>query len=249
MDKIKIIQDDAWQSLKEVTNARIALGSVGTAIPQREILKFKLAHAQAKDAIMCELDKKSLKSKFSSLNIPIYEVKSAVSSRDEYLKRPDLGRKLCSESIDELQSIKNEYEVVFILADGLSAEAINKYAYPFIEEFKRIVDSNFDCVLVMAEQARVAIGDEIGQILKAKFSIVLIGERPGLSSPESMGVYTTFKPQIGFTDERRNCISNIHNKGLNPKDGAMILNYLFKESMRLQISGVSLKVNLNKLLD
>lgn len=249
MDKLQIIQEDAWHSLKELTNARIALGSVGTSLPQREVLKFKLAHAQAKDAIRCELDKKALKNIFTDFEMPLYMVKSAVTSRDEYLKRPDLGRKLNQPSIAELQALKASYEVVFILADGLSAEAINHYAYPLLAAFKAEIDSDMNGALILAEQARVAIGDEIGQLLNANFSIVLIGERPGLSSPESLGVYTTYKPQMGFTDERRNCISNIHNEGLKPTDGARILSYLFKESMRLKISGVSLKIDLHKVLE
>tara|TARA_R110002051_G_scaffold315223_1_gene393353 strand:- start:594 stop:953 length:360 start_codon:yes stop_codon:yes gene_type:complete len=112
----------------------------------------------------------------------------------------------------------------------------------------KALDIQYDSAIVIAEQARVALGDEIGQLLKAKFSIVLIGERPGLSAPESMGVYTTFQPQVGFTDERRNCISNIYSKGLQPEDGAVILKYLFKESMRLRNSGVALKIDLDKLL-
>ena len=248
MDKVKIIQDDAWYSLKELTNARIALGSVGTAIPQREVLKFRLAHAQAKDAIVNTLDKESLKVKFSALEMPIYEVKSAVTSRDEYLKRPDLGRQLNSQSKEKLKALKNSLDLVFVLADGLSAAAINTHAYPLIAAFKNGLDTPYDSAIVIAEQARVALGDEIGQLLKAKFSIVLIGERPGLSAPESMGVYTTFQPQVGFTDERRNCISNIHSKGLQPEDSAVILKYLFKESMRLHISGVALKIDLVKLL-
>ncbi|MBO0321286.1 ethanolamine ammonia-lyase subunit EutC [Muricauda sp. CAU 1633] len=244
-----LVKKDAWDNLSSFTNARIALGSVGNSIPLKEVLQFKLAHAHAKDAIYTELDIPFLEKEIQSLGFPIWTVKSKVQNREEYLKRPDFGRLLNTTSEELFRNSTNEFDIIFVLADGLSAEAVNTNAISLLKEVLPQLDSNYNVGFVLTTHARVALGDAIGTQLKAKFTAVLIGERPGLSSPESMGIYTTYAPTKGLTDERRNCISNIHKNGLTPKQGALLLNYLIQQSFAKQISGVALKINLKELLD
>ncbi|MFD2099876.1 ethanolamine ammonia-lyase subunit EutC [Flagellimonas iocasae] len=244
-----LVKKDGWDNLSAYTNARIALGSVGNSIPLKEVLQFKLAHAHAKDAIYTELDVSLLENEIRSLGFPVWKVQSKVQNREEYLKRPDLGRVLSEASEQLLQNADQTLDIVFILADGLSAEAVNTNAIPLLKEALPHLDSKYKMGFVLATHARVALGDAIGTQLNSKFTAVLIGERPGLSSPESMGIYTTYAPSKGLTDERRNCISNIHKNGLNPKQGAMLLNYLIQHSFAKQISGVGLKINLKDLLE
>lgn len=244
-----LVKKDGWDNLSQYTNARIALGSVGNSIPLKEVLQFKLAHAHAKDAIYTELDIPLLEKEIESLGFQVYKVKSKVENREEYLKRPDLGRVLDEASEQLLQKSSEVLDIVFVLADGLSAEAVNTNAITLLKEALPHLDSQYKIGFVLAENARVAFGDSIGTQLNVKFTAMLIGERPGLSSPESMGIYTTYAPSKGLTDERRNCISNIHKNGLNPKQGASLLNYLIQQSFAKQISGVGLKINLKELLE
>lgn len=145
-----------------------------------------------------------------------------------------------------MKSIKNKYDLIFILTDGLSANAVNSHA---LEVLKLILPqlNTFSVAICIVSEGRVAIGDEIGMLLKAKFTAILIGERPGLSSPKSMGIYTTYAPQLGFTDERRNCISNIHENGLSYTDATRLLDYLIAQSFLKKLSGVTLKVELQQL--
>ena len=244
-----LVKKDAWDNLSAYTNARIALGSVGNSIPLKEVLQFKLAHAHAKDAIYTELDIPFLEKEIQSLGFPVWKVQTKVQNREEYLKRPDFGRILNKDSAQLLQNAAQTLDIVFVLADGLSAAAVNTNAIPVLKEILPQLDSKHKIGFVLATHARVALGDAIGIQLNAKFTAVLIGERPGLSSPESMGIYTTYAPITGLTDERRNCISNIHKNGLNPKQGALLLNYLIQQSFAKQISGVGLKINLKELLE
>lgn len=242
------VQNDPWENLKGFTNARIALGSTGNSIPLDEVLQFRFAHAKAKDAIESKLDIDRLKNVLQSWNYPFWEVQSRVVDRDEYLKRPDLGRKLDESSQSLLQEAQTKFDIVFVIADGLSANAINKNAVPFLKEMLLKLDG-YKIGFVLATFARVALGDPIGANLNAKFVVMCIGERPGLSSPESMGIYTTYAPKLGLTDERRNCISNIHTNGLDSKQASSILLYLIKQSFAEQISGVDIKINVKELLD
>ncbi|GLU43503.1 ethanolamine ammonia-lyase subunit EutC [Allomuricauda sp. NBRC 101325] len=242
------IKKDPWEDLKTFTNARIALGSTGNAIPLDEVLQFRFAHAKAKDAIESELNIDSIKEEIESWGFSVWEVKSQVSHRDEYLQRPDLGRKLDEISEKELQESPQEFDLVFVIADGLSANAINKNAIPLLKELLPKLEG-YKIGFVLAKMARVALSDPIGILLKAKFVAMCIGERPGLSSPESMGIYTTYAPQLGLTDERRNCISNIHSNGLNSKEGTALLFYLIRQSFDKKISGVDIKINLKDLLE
>jgi ethanolamine ammonia-lyase small subunit len=240
----KIESTDPWQKLKQFTNARVALGNVGNSLPLKEVLALKLAHARAKDAIDTTLDTRLLRSQIEKYDLPFYEFRSQVTDRNEYLQRPDLGRKL---SRDGLQKVYEKVDIVLVLTDGLSAVAVNKYCHQIVEEIFPEIVKNYSVAVVIVEQGRVAVGDEVAELFQADFVAVFIGERPGLSSPESMGIYTTFQAKKGFTDEKRNCISNIHYQGLSNQHAASLLRYLIQQSFALQLSGVALKID-SKLL-
>ena len=242
-----LIQEDPWSTLRTYSKARIALGHVGGSLPLREVLDFKLAHANAKDAINSVLDTEKLVTQLEAFEVPIFQVKSQIEHRNEYLKRPNLGRKLDLNSAEQLMGTNQQFDLVFVLADGLSAEAINSHSVEVLNQILPELTPKYSIAIVIASQARVALGDEIGSLLGAKFTAIFIGERPGLSSPKSMGIYTTYAPELGLTDERRNCISNIHEDGLTYVEAAEILKYLISESFRLKISGVELKLNIPKL--
>ena len=239
------VQQDPWEHLKQFTRARIALGRTGISVPLKETLQFKLAHAYAKDAVFSALDIPLLQQQLAVYNKPVITVKSRNTSRQHYLQRPDLGKKLTDKDELKLQSHAKETDIAIVIADGLSATAINLHS----EAILRLLIPLFHekqyslAPLVLAEQARVALGDEIAAFLKAKLVIVFIGERPGLSVSDSLGVYITYNPSSGLTDEKRNCISNIHGEGLSYEGAARKIDYLVSESLRLQLSGVQLKDN------
>jgi ethanolamine ammonia-lyase small subunit len=240
----KIIQTDPWQSLRAFTAARIALGRTGAALPLKETLDLRLAHAHARDAVYSLLNRQQLNEQFISLGLPFIELKSMARDRAEYLQRPDLGRMVEEE---KLESLKKDYpegcDVLIILADGLSATAINKHAFPLLKLLlEPLASIGFKTgPLVLIEQARVAVGDPVSQALGAKLSLVFIGERPGLSSPDSLGVYLTYAPRPGLTDESRNCISNIRPEGLVYEAAVQKILYLVAASFKLGLSGVMLK--------
>lgn len=242
----KSVEPDPWQSLKNFTDARIALGHTGGAIPLKEVLQFRLAFAHAKDAVYSHLDWPKLEQKLVQMELLYLQLHSRAMARSVYLQRPDWGRSLNEASVALLQNIeKKEGDIAIVLADGLSATAINQHALPLLQRLVPLLQkANFHLAPIsVVEQARVAIGDEIGHLLQAKLVLVLIGERPGLSSPYSMGAYLTYAPEPGLTDERRNCISNIRPEGLPYEMAAQKLFYLIQESLRLQLSGVDLKDN------
>jgi ethanolamine ammonia-lyase small subunit len=244
----EIIQQDPWASLKAFTTARIALGRTGTAIPLREVLNFRLAHAHARDAVYSALAVNVLQEQLHGFLLPLLLLHSKAVDRYEYLQRPDKGRVLDAESIALLKAADSNYvgkEVAIILADGLSATAMNVHTLPLlsllIPMFKKAGLSL--APICMVQQGRVASGDEVGEILQAKVTLMLIGERPGLSAADSMGAYITFAPRQGITDEARNCISNIREEGLQYEAAAEKIVYLIKEAIRLQLTGVNLKDN------
>jgi ethanolamine ammonia-lyase small subunit len=245
-EKKSAVTADPWQSLQSLTAARIALGRTGVSVPLQEALNFKLAHAHARDAVYSSLDVHALHTALESFDLPIYHLKSAVTNREEYLKRPDRGRRLDTTSVNTLTAIEhNPSDVAFVLADGLSATAINRHAIPVLQNTIAALRGAAITLapLCIVEQARVAIGDAIGQLLCAKIVVILIGERPGLTSPDSMGAYITYNPSVGLTDESRNCISNIRPEGLVYTDAATKIVYLAQEALRLKLSGVELKDN------
>jgi len=231
------------KSLRDYTPARVDLGRAGHSLPTRELLDFQLAHAQARDAVHLPLDVTSLA---IELNIPSITLASAARDRTTYLRRPDLGRQLNPDSQERLAKLKSNYDAVFVIADGLSALAVHRHATPLLEAILPNLDWNIAPVTIV-QQGRVAIGDEIGEILGAKLSVVLIGERPGLSSPDSLGIYLTWNPRPGRTDAERNCISNVRTEGLSYTLAAHKLLFLMNESRRLKLSGVPLKESARSL--
>jgi ethanolamine ammonia-lyase small subunit len=241
-----IIQSDPWADLKEYTAARIALGRTGTAEPLQALLQFRLAHAHARDAVYAVLDQQMLLNELQSLNSASFTLQTQAAGRSEYLQYPDKGRRLHVKAQDQLKEFNSTgYDVCLVLADGLSATAINSHAIPLLKLLLPLFDKASLSVapVCIVQEGRVAIGDECGYLLKAKLVAVLIGERPGLSSPDSLGVYLTWNPTPGLTDEARNCISNIRPEGLNYYTAAEKLFFLINESLRLQLSGVALKDN------
>jgi ethanolamine ammonia-lyase small subunit len=247
----EIVIANNWDFLKEYTDARIALGRVGNSIPTAALLKFQLAHAMAKDAVYSALDITKLKIELSDLGLNVIELHSKAQNREEYLKRPDLGRSLNSESFQVIHNYlkalpAQNFDLSIVLVDGLSSQAIQTNAIPFLIEFVALA-KNENWMLApisIVSQGRVAIGDDVASALKAEIVVVMIGERPGLSSPDSMGIYLTYKPLTGFTDESRNCISNIRPKGLSYQEAAQALYYLVKAAKSLKLSGVNLKEDL-----
>ncbi|THC45290.1 ethanolamine ammonia-lyase subunit EutC [Massilia sp. Mn16-1_5] len=239
-----IIPPDPWQALRRFTAARIALGHTGISQPTQVQLDFQLAHARARDAVHQALDTASLAPALAAAwpGEPLC-LHSAAENRNVYLQRPDLGRRLDAPSRALLAPHTKDYDLAIVVADGLSALAIELNATPFLAALhSRLAHDKWTLApLCIVEQGRVAIGDEVGELLKARMVVVLIGERPGLSSPDSMGLYLTWAPRVGLTDERRNCISNVRPAGLAVQDAAIKLHYLLQEARRRQLSGVELK--------
>lgn len=246
---------DPWDKLRQFTQARIGIGRVGTSIPTEELLRFQLSHAQAIDAVHVPLDNKRLLSDLSNKNVlnrclPALLLHSEANDRLTYLQRPDLGRKLNQESIDGLKvhsdSQPSPYDLVIVIADGLSSYAINHHAAPFLDALVALLlqDSKRSwniAPLCIVHQGRVAVGDDVGEAINAREVLVLIGERPGLSSPDSLGLYLTWHPHRGTEDSLRNCISNIRPEGLSYQAAAHKCFYLLEESRQLKLTGVGLK--------
>ncbi|MEC5218827.1 ethanolamine ammonia-lyase small subunit [Actimicrobium sp. GrIS 1.19] len=230
--------DNPWQALRLFTAARIALGRAGVSLPTDAQLAFQLAHAQARDAVHLELDVEQLQ---HALGQPCLRLHSAAADRTVFLQRPDLGRRLDEPSRARLQP--HPADLAFVLVDGLSAPAIMRHAAPFLHlMLLRAAQQGWSVApLCIVEQGRVAIGDEIGALLGARAVVVLIGERPGLSAPDSMGLYLTWQPRVGLTDASRNCISNVRPAGLPCAAAVDKLQYLLAEAMRRKLSGVALK--------
>jgi ethanolamine ammonia-lyase small subunit len=239
------VRQDAWRSLRELTPARIALGRAGGSLPTAAHLDFQLAHARARDAVHSPLDVSALGDGLRAEGHHVLTVHSAAAGREEYLQRPDLGRRLDEASRDRLRSKApaEPVDVVFALVDGLSPVAVESHAPPLLElVVARLRQLDWTVgPIVLVEQGRVAIGDEIGSLLGAGQVAVLIGERPGLSSPDSLGVYLTHDPRPGRRDSDRNCVSNIRPEGLGYNGAAHTLCYLMTEARRRGLTGVHLK--------
>jgi ethanolamine ammonia-lyase small subunit len=227
---------DPWIALRGTTRARIGLGRTGDALPVKDILEFQLAHARARDAVHTPLDTDAIARSIAPL--PSLTVRSKAPDRETYLRRPDLGRQLdpaCQ------AGLTGPSDVVFVIADGLSPVGVQLHAAPFLKACLDRLPGWSVAPIVIATQARVALGDEIGAQLQADFCVVLIGERPGLSVANSLGVYLTYHPQIGRRDSERNCISNIHADGLSYEAAADMLAWLMTEARRHKLTGVALK--------
>ncbi len=234
--------------LRDYTMARVELGRAGSSVPSRALLDFQLAHAKARDAVHLPLAVNSLVVELKQKGLESITLASGARDRDEYLRCPDLGRRLSTGSRERLSALRAEYDAAFVIADGLSALAVHRHAVPLLELLFRDLDWRIAPVAIV-EQGRVAIGDEIGELLGARMVVILIGERPGLSSPDSLGAYLTWQPRPGRTDAERNCISNIRAEGLSYAAAAHNLLFLMKESWRLKLSGVRLKENASLIGD
>jgi len=238
---------DAWIALRQKTDARIALGRSGGSLPTSEWLKFGLAHAQARDAVHVALDVDRLQHDLmGSLSDAhdIISISSQVTGRDEYLRRPDLGRKLAATSSELLSKRESDRcDLVLIIADGLSATATQRYAAPVATMLlQHLREQNWHVgPLVIATGARVGLMDEIGTMLHAEIALILLGERPGLSACDSLGAYFTYGPGTNRTDADRNCISNIQDRGLSPERATQTLLFLLNQARLRKLSGVTLK--------
>ncbi len=246
MDKSKptTVIDNPWQRLREFTPARIALGRAGVSLPTRPLLEFQFAHARARDAVHHPIDSAELQQQLTDKGHEVIVLHSAAADRQIYLQRPDLGRRLDKDSRSRLESREPDtFDAAFVIADGLSAFAVQQNAVRFFEVMMTRLNREGWRVapVALVEQGRVAIGDEIGELLGAAMVAVLIGERPGLSSPDSLGIYLTYAPRVGLTDEARNCISNVRRRGLSYAAAAHKLYYLMSEARTRKLSGVRLK--------
>ena len=239
------IAADPWGALRRFTDARIALGRAGASLPTAPLLAFNLSHAQARDAVHTPLDTQALRRELDSRRLASIEVQSAARSREEYLRRPDLGRVLDAQSAERLAvyatSAESSRDLVFVVADGLSSRAAALHAIPLIDRTIAQLKGWHVGSIVVATQARVAIGDQIGELMKAAMVAVMIGERPGLSSPASLGVYLTYRPAVGRSDAERNCISNVRPEGLCYDAAAFKLVHLLEGARSRKLTGVGLK--------
>ncbi len=243
------VTTNPWLRLRSFTDARIGLGRAGISIPTQPLLQFQLAHAKARDAVHTPLDVRSLLPHLQLLQAgkPPLQLHSQASDRALYLQRPDYGRLLDEASVARLgdSAVAKNAELAIVIADGLSALAIEENVVPFLRRLLPSLTEGDDpwqlAPLCVVEQGRVAVGDHVGELLQADCVLMLIGERPGLSSPDSMGLYLTWKPRRGLTDASRNCISNIRPAGLSYSDACRRTLYLLNEARRLKLSGVQLK--------
>lgn len=236
--------NDAWTLLREYTDARIALGRSGASLPTREVLNFGLAHAQARDAIHQPFASDSLAEQLAALDLQPLTVHSAATDRHVYLNRPDLGRQLCDESRERLKnSTPRGQDLLLVIGDGLSSHAVHRQAVPLIRALLPYLETLGISLapVVLAHQSRVALGDDIGDMLGCKAVAILIGERPGLSSPDSLGVYLTWKPERSRLESERNCISNIRPEGLGYDAAAFKLAWLLEQAFLRRLTGVKLK--------
>ncbi len=229
-----------WARLRTLTAARIGQARTGASLATAPLLEFRLAHARARDAVHAELDDAKLA---AALGQPVLAVTTAAADRRTYLMRPDLGRRLTAEAEAALTARAGEYDLAIALVDGLSAQAVQDHAVPLlVAALPALCAEKYRIApLVMVRQGRVAIGDAIATALGAAAVAVLIGERPGLSAPDSLGAYLTWHPRLGSTDADRNCISNIRPEGIGAAEAAFKLVFLLREMRARGLSGVGLK--------
>ncbi|MBX9646246.1 MAG: ethanolamine ammonia-lyase subunit EutC [Xanthobacteraceae bacterium] len=234
------------ERLRELTPARVGLGRAGASLPTDALLAFTLDHARARDAVHAAFDTAHLAAGLTSLGLSVVAVSSQARNRADYLRRPDLGRMLDSGSRRVLADQGcDPGQLAIVIGDGLSPAAVNVHAVELVRHLvPRLAEAGIGLGLgpaIVASGARVALGDEIGALLGARMVVMLIGERPGLSAPDSLGAYLTFGPRIGLTDAERNCVSNIHGAGLGYEDAAFKIAWLVREGLARQLTGVALK--------
>ena len=234
----------SMMDLRGLTPARVALGRAGASLPTTALLEFTLDHARARDAVHAAFDSQALVAALRDLGLEGLDVRSRAGSRGDYLKRPDLGRRLDQASQQALAGKSGGAgQLALVIGDGLSPTAVHAHA---IELVRRLIpqlaaDQIKVADVAVASGARVALGDEIGAILGARMVVMLIGERPGLSAPDSLGAYLTFAPRIGRTDAERNCVSNIHGAGLSCDEAAYKIAWLIRQGLAREVTGVALK--------
>lgn len=235
--------NDPWQHLRGFTAARIALGRAGGSLPTAPLLDFRLSHARAKDAVLAPFDPLELAAKLSGLHGYPLVLESQALDRATYLRRPDYGRALSQHSRELLEDVDRGADLAIVLSDGLSTRAVMEQALPLLSALLPLLvkDGWIIAPPCIVRHGRVAIQDEVGELLGARLSLMLLGERPGLGSPDSLGAYFTFAPHVGKTDADRNCVSNIRPEGLAPELAARKLHALLGSSMRLGLSGIGLK--------
>lgn len=240
MDEPAEYRADAWSALRRHTRARIALGRTGNAMRTMDVLDFDLACARARDAVHRPLDVTALRDSLAPLTV--MELSSRIVDRSEYLRHPDRGRLLSDDSVARLTRMAPTPgpDIAIIVGDGLSSSAPQAHAAPVIHALRHLLAELHFSPVIIARQARVAIADDIGERLGARLSIILIGERPGLSSLSSLGAYLTYAPRVGRKDSEKNCVSNIHDQGLSPEDAARKLAWLAREALSRKLSGVDL---------
>jgi ethanolamine ammonia-lyase small subunit len=230
--------------LRDLTPARVALGRAGASMPTKALLEFTLDHARARDAVHAAFDVPALVAGLGGLGMPAVAVFSQTRNRKDYLRRPDLGRILDPASSELLAGHNgNRCRLAIVIGDGLSPTAVNIHAIELVRSLvpRLTADGIKIGVAAVATGARVALGDEIGAILGASMMVMLIGERPGLSAPDSLGAYLTFGPKSGLTDAERNCVSNIHGSGLGYDEAAFRIAWLVREGLARQTTGIALK--------
>jgi ethanolamine ammonia-lyase small subunit len=232
------------RDLRHLTPARVGLGRAGASLPTQALLEFTLDHARARDAVHAELDISAIAAGLDALGLQALQVSSCAQSRKDYLRRPDLGRKLDAASQDVLASGRGgACDLAVVIGDGLSPSAVNAHAVELVRNFVPKLGPGGIALgpVVVASGARVALGDEIGAFLGARMVAMLIGERPGLSAPHSLGAYLTFAPKAGCTDAMRNCVSNIHASGLSYDEAGFKIAWLVREGLARGVTGVALK--------
>ena len=247
-----IVTPNPWQRLGQFTDARIGLGRAGISLPTNRSLEFQLAHARAQDAVHLPLEIPRLIEDLNQLTAlehapQIQRLHSRAVDRTTYLQRPDYGRRLDEDSRQQLSALDAQpADLAIVVVDGLSSLAVQNNAAPFIAALlEALAEDGPDAwslaPISVVEQGRVAIGDEVGELLKARAVLVMVGERPGLSSPDSLGLYLTWQPRVGLSDASRNCISNVRPAGLDFAMAAQRLHYLLREAHKLGLTGVGLK--------
>ncbi len=237
------VNPSPWNDWRKATPARVALGRTGAGMPTDEVLRFGWAHAMARDAIHAALDVEALALSLNAQGWETMQVRSRATDRTIYLRRPDLGRQLDVDDAIRMRSLAGPpKDICIVVGDGLSSLAVGRHAVPLLAAFRQQLPQGLSLTpIVIASQARVALADEIAEDLSARLSIMLIGERPGLSSPDSLGVYITHAPRRGRHDAERNCVSNIRPEGLGYAAAAFKLSWLVRESLRRGLTGIALK--------
>ena len=242
--------DALWSDLRRLTAARIGLKRSGASLATGPLLDFRLAHARARDAVHEPLDDKRLAGDLAFLGLPVIDIASAVEDRTSYLMRPDLGRQLADGAETTLQAHAARFDIVFVITDGLSARAVQSHAAPMLAHLlPALQKQNWRIApLVIVRNGRVAVGDAVANVLNADCVAILIGERPGLSAPDSMGAYLTWQPSPQSTDADRNCISNIRPDGIGYAEASKTILHLLQAIRAQRLSGVTIKDDSDRLL-